>query len=58
MADAEEGAREIESGADNLNNDGPLKEFVATDGGGLMPQGYAESGLLRALRRFSSIPAS
>jgi hypothetical protein len=58
MAEAGERARETpmdaESGADNA--DGPPKECVATDGGGFIPKRYAESGSLRAFRRFSSIP--
>ena len=60
MAEAEEGVRELaidaEDGADDT--DGPCEEFVATDDGGFIPKRYAESGSLRAFRRFSSIPAS
>ena len=63
MAEAGERARELamepamdaESGADD--NDGPCEELKATDRGGFIPKRYAESGLLRAFRRFSSIPA-
>ncbi len=59
LAEAGEGVREIpmdaESGADNT--DGPCEELKATDRGGFIPKRYAESGLLRAFRRFSSTPA-
>ena len=59
MAEVEEGVRELATGAENGadDNGGPCEEFEATDGGGFIPKGYAESVLLRTFRRFSSIPA-